>query len=346
MRKKDSSVLKLNNLFSNKKISFIYSNFKSQLSLSIKNSTFLVAVSGGSDSLALSALSRVFSKEQKIRVHYVLIDHGIRANSSKEALLVKKLLKKRKINLTILKNKKKIEKNIQSHARTIRYELLLSYCKKHKIKFIMTGHHRDDQIETFLIRLSRGSGIQGLSSMNKITKLNSRTKLFRPLLNANKKDLVFIAKKYYGKIFKDPSNTNQRYLRTNIRNLINQLEKSGIKRDRIVNSINNLSSTRDTLNSYIQGIEKKCLTKKKNIISINLAIFLIEKNDIQLKILSNSFKYVSKNYYPPRAKKILYLIGRIKVEKEIKATLGGCIIRKRQNNLIISNEKLKKSVIL
>ena len=346
MRKKDSSVLKLNNLFSNKKISFIYSNFKSQLSLSIKNSTFLVAVSGGSDSLALSALSRVFSKEQKIKVHYVLIDHGIRANSSKEALLVKKLLKKRKINLTILKNKKKIEKNIQSHARTIRYELLLSYCKKHKIKFIMTGHHRDDQIETFLIRLSRGSGIQGLSSMNKITKLNSRTKLFRPLLNANKKDLVFIAKKYYGKIFKDPSNTNQRYLRTNIRNLINQLEKSGIKRDRIVNSINNLSSTRDTLNSYIQGIEKKCLTKKKNIISINLAIFLIEKNDIQLKILSNSFKYVSKNYYPPRAKKILYLIGRIKVEKEIKATLGGCIIRKRQNNLIISNEKLKKSVIL
>ena len=110
MRKKDSSVLKLNNLFSNKKISFIYSNFKSQLSLSIKNSTFLVAVSGGSDSLALSALSRVFSKEQKIKVHYVLIDHGIRANSSKEALLVKKLLKKRKINLTILKNKKKNRK--------------------------------------------------------------------------------------------------------------------------------------------------------------------------------------------------------------------------------------------
>ena len=263
MRKKDSSALKLNKLFSNKKISFIYSNFKSQLNLSIKKNTFLVAVSGGPDSLALSALSRVFSKEQKVKVHYVLIDHGIRANSSKEAFSIKKLLQKRKINLTILKNKKKINKNIQSHARTIRYDLLLSYCKKHRIKFIMTGHHRDDQIETFLIRLSRGSGIQGLSSMSKITKLDSGTKLFRPLLNENKKDLLFIAKKYYGKIFKDPSNTNQRYLRTNIRNLINQLEKNGIKRDQIINSINNLASTRDTLNSYTQDVEKKCLIKKK-----------------------------------------------------------------------------------
>ena len=86
--------------------------------------------------------------------------------------------------------------------------------------------------------------------------------------------------------------------------------------------------------------------KKKSIISINLEIFSLEKNDIQLKILSNCLKHVSKNYYPPRAKKILYLMSRIRGEKEIKATLGGCIIKKRQNNLIISYEKLKKSIKL
>ena len=210
----------------------------------------------------------------------------------------------------------------------------------------MTGHHRDDQIETFLIRLSRGSGVQGLSSMNKMSKLNNSTKLFRPLLNENKEDLTFLAKKYYGKIFKDPSNTNKKYLRTNIRNLIKQLEKNGIKRDQIISSINNLAATRDTLNTYIQGIEKRCLIKRTSTVLINLNFFLLENNDIQLKILSNSFRHVSKNYYPPRAKKVLNLIGRIKFKKETKSTLGGCVITRRQNTLIISKEKSKKSIKL
>ena len=163
MSKKDSNVLKLNRLSSNKKILLTYSNFKSQINSLVKKNSFLVAVSGGPDSLALSVLSNAYGEEKKNKVHFVLVDHGIRKNSSKEALAVKSLLKKKGLTLNILKNKKKINKNIQSYARNIRYELLLNYCKKHKIKFIMTGHHKDDQIETFLIRLSRGSGVQGLS---------------------------------------------------------------------------------------------------------------------------------------------------------------------------------------
>ena len=194
MSKKDSSVLKLKDLSSNNKTSLIYSNFKSQLNASIKKNTFLVAVSGGPDSLALSSLSHAYSIEKKIKVFFVLVDHGIRSDASKEAQNVKNLLKKKGINLTILKNKKKINKNVQSQAREIRYQLLLNFCKKNKIKFIMTGHHRDDQIETFLIRLSRGSGIQGLSSMSKVSSLSKTTKLFRPLLDEKKKDHTFLAK--------------------------------------------------------------------------------------------------------------------------------------------------------
>ena len=261
MSKKNSSVLKLKDLRLNNKTSLIYSNFRSQLDTFVKKKTFLVAVSGGPDSLALSALSYTYLKEKKTKAFFVLVDHRIRVNSSKEAHDVKNLLKKKGINLKIIENKKKIYKNVQSQAREIRYQLLLNFCKKYKIKFIMTGHHRDDQIETFLIRLSRGSGIQGLSSMNKVSILSNATKLFRPLLDEKKEDLFFLAKYYFGKIFKDPSNTDQKYLRTKIRNLIKQFEKSGIKHDRIINSINNLASTRDTLNSYIHRIERKCINK-------------------------------------------------------------------------------------
>jgi len=346
MSKKNSSVPKPKDLDSKNKISLIYSNFRSQLNTSVKRNAFLVAVSGGPDSLALSALSHTYLTEKKNKVFFVLVDHGIRVNSSKEAKNVKNLLKKKGINLRILKNKKKIVKNVQSHAREIRYQLLLNFCKKYKIKFIMTGHHRDDQIETFLIRLSRGSGIQGLSSMRKISSLSKTTKLFRPLLDEKKEDLISLAKHYFGKIFKDPSNTNQKYLRTKIRNLIKQFKKSGIKPDRIINSINNLASTRDTLNFYIQRIEKNCIIKKNNTISINLKIFLLENSEIQLKIFSNCIKKVSKNYYPPRAKKVLNLLSRVRSNESLKATLGGCIIIRGKKNLIISKEELKKGTKL
>ena len=345
MSKKDLSVLRLKKFHLIKKNSFIYSNFKSYLEKSIKKKSFLVAVSGGPDSLALTALSKIYSNEKKIKFFFVLVDHGIRSNSSEEAKAVKSLLKKKKINLVILKNKEKINKNIQSQARDVRYKLFLNFCNKNKIKFILTGHHRDDQIETFLIRLSRGSGIQGLSSMKKISNLNNKIKLIRPLLDEKKQDLTVLAKEYFGKIFKDPSNTNKKYLRTKIRALIKQFEKNGIKHDRIINSINNLGVTRDTLNAYISTVEKKCVKEKKKETIINLKNFSSENDEIQLKIFSNCIKNVSRNYYPPRAKKIINLLNKIKSDEKLKATLGGCIIRKNNKNLVIYKEGIKKRLI-
>ena len=344
MSKKNSSVLKLKDLSLNNKTSLIYSNFRSQLDISIKKKTFLVAVSGGADSLALSALSQAYLIEKKNKVFFVLVDHNIRLNSSKEANAVKNLLKKKKINLTILKNKKKINKNVQSNARDVRYKLLLDFCHKRKIKFIMVGHHRDDQIETFLIRLSRGSGVQGLSSMKKVSSLDNKIKLIRPLLDEKKKDLTILAKKCFGKIFKDPSNINQKFLRTKIRILIKQFEKSGIKHEKIINSINNLGSTRDTLNTYVSKVEKNCVTVNKKEAIINLKFFSIENEEIQLKVFSNCIKNTSKSYYPPRAKKIINLLNKIKFDQKLKATLGGCVIQKINNNLVICKEKLKKAL--
>ena len=75
--------------------------------------------------------------------------------------------------------------------------MLSSFCKKHNIKFILTGHHSDDQIETFLIRLSRGSGVDGLSSMKSVSKLNNNIRLIRPLLNFRKQELHLYYKKNF-----------------------------------------------------------------------------------------------------------------------------------------------------
>ena len=223
MKRKSLNAKKLKNTFlQDKKILNLYSKLKKSLSENKKIKSFTVAVSGGPDSMALVGLSSILMKREKNKAFYVLVDHGIRKNSTKEAGKVRKLLQKKNIKLVVLKNKKKIKRNIQKNAREVRYELLSKFCKKNKVKQLITAHHLDDQIETFFIRLSRGSGIEGLSSMSKKTRIKHGIILLRPFLENNKKELSYLAKKMFGITFKDPSNTNEKFLRTNIRNLKKQ----------------------------------------------------------------------------------------------------------------------------
>ena len=129
MSKKNSNVILKDGFKNYEELSDIYSLFKKKLN-SFKKNSFWIAVSGGPDSLALTALAKSYSYENKCKIYYVLVDHNLRKNSSKEAKSVKKLLKRHQIILNILKNKKPIEKNIQSEARMVRYNLLKSFCKK------------------------------------------------------------------------------------------------------------------------------------------------------------------------------------------------------------------------
>ena len=343
MSKKNSNVQNLKStLINNKKIFKIFSSFKSKLEKSIGKKSFAVAVSGGPDSLALAALSQLYKYENKNKIFFLLIDHGIRKKSESEAKSVKRLLKKNKISLKILINKEKIYKDIQNSARKIRYKLLSNFCYEKKCRFLLTGHHSDDQVETFLIRLSRGSGIQGLSSMSNISNLSKKVKLLRPLLDTKKKDLVVIAKKVFKKIIHDPSNKDQKYLRTKIRRLTKILEKNGISHEQIIRSINNLSSSKDTLNKYLNHVVSECLTKKHNEVRIDLKKLFLETHEIRFKVISYGIKNLSKSYYPPRTKKITNLIKSFSLKKNTKHTLGGCILEQFNSNLIIYKERAKK----
>ena len=195
MSKKNSNVLNLKDSIKLDKIILkTYSLFKKNI-VRYKNKKLVAAISGGPDSLALAGMLKILEYEKKIQVYYVLVDHSIRKTSQNEAKKVKVLLKKYKISLKILKNKKKIDRNIQSAAREIRYELLSDFCKKNNANYILTAHHRDDQVETFLIRLSRGSGVQGLSGMDLSSSLSKKIKIIRPLLDCKKENLIYISKK-------------------------------------------------------------------------------------------------------------------------------------------------------
>ena len=267
------------------------------------------------------------------------MDHNIRKGSNQEAKKVKKLLKKSQINLKIHLNKIKINKNIQAEARNIRYEILFNFCKKNKIKTLLTAHNLEDQVETFFIRLSRGSGLKGLSAMKPLSKIDSQLSLFRPLLDVKKKFLIKISKIVYGKYIKDPSNIDSKYLRTRIRNLRKPLKKSGIEYEQIIKSINNLSLSKDTLDIYFKKIFKDIIKKKGKEILINLKQFKAHNKEIKIAIINDSIKRIKRNYYNSRSKKVENLIKNIEKSSFKKSMLGGCIFILNKGYLCLKAEK-------
>ena len=339
MSKKNSNVNLKNGFQNHRDLSKVFVNFKNKLDALNRNS-YVVAVSGGPDSLALVALSIAYTFFKKTKFYYILIDHNIRKNSNLEAKQVKSLLKKKSINLLVFQNKKKISQNVQAKARDVRYKIISDYCKKNSIKFVLTAHNFEDQVETFLIRLSRGSGLKGLAAMSPLSKIDSQVYLYRPLLDTKKKFLKKISKNVFGTYFIDPSNKNEKYLRTKMRNLKKPLERSGIKYDQIFRSIQNLSSSKITLDKYLNKIFKELIKKKNNEISINFEKYVKLNKDTKMAIINESIKKLKKNYYDMRSKKVNNLINNLNKKNFKKSTLGGCIFFKKGGNLCLKIEKI------
>jgi tRNA(Ile)-lysidine synthase len=237
-------------------------------------------------------------------------------------------------------NKKKIIRNIQAEARNTRYEILLNFCKKNNISTLLTAHNLEDQVETFFIRLSRGSGLKGLSGMKQLSKIDKRVSLYRPFLDVKKKFLIKISKNIFGKYFKDPSNKNFKFLRTKVRNLKKPLEKSGIKYEQIFKSIQNLSFSKVTLEGYLNKVFKDLIKKKNLEISINLKKYNNLNYDTKIALINEAVKQIKKNYYDLRSKKVQNLINNLKKINFKKSTLGGCVFFKKGDNLCLKVEKI------
>ena len=335
-------------LIDNSKVREFYSKFKTVIYKNIKNKDFALAVSGGPDSLCLAYFGKIYQSEFKNTVHYLIVNHNLRKESSTEALKVKKILKKKYINSKIIDWKGNLpNSNIQKNARDMRYSLLSDFCIKNNIKYLITAHHLDDQIENFFIRLLRGSGLKGLSSMSEIVNYNKNLKIVRPLLKLEKKQLKYVTLNYFKNYIKDPSNNNKNFLRVRVRKYRRDMEREGLDTRKIIKTVNNLLSANKAINFY----KNKAINKYVSFLSgqkciINRKIFSEEADEIIFKSFSDVLSLVSETYYPPRSKKILNLISRLKKSKFNKSTLGGCVVEKDDNFISISKEQKTKKMSL
>jgi len=324
------------NKLKDKRILQIYKKFENDL---VINQDFIVAVSGGPDSLALSFLAKIFSIKNFLNVKYLIVDHKLRKESTSEAKYVQKILKKYLISLEILTwNGPKPKKNIQSLARDKRYELLIRKAKKFNIKNILLGHHLDDLFENFFIRILRGSGLKGLISLDKKIKKDG-VNLIRPLINVDKKDLIYISKNIFGLYIDDPSNKDDKYKRVKIRNFLTQLSSEGLDRNKFFLTIKNLKIANENIKFYVKRNLSENLTffekKQKMILKES---FLFQSDEVLFRSFVELIKMIGKKYHPVRGKKIDKIIQLINSKPSFKVTLGGCVVKKVNGTIILSKE--------
>ena len=314
----------------------IYKKFESNLPVK-KN--FVVAVSGGPDSLALSFLAKIYSIKKSIDIKYFIVDHKLRKNSTLEARCVQKKLKNLSVKLNILTWKgTKPRKNIQSIAREKRYKLLTDASKKYGIQNILLGHHLDDLFENFFIRILRGSGLKGLISLDKETHKN-QVNLIRPLIKIDKKDLIYISNYIFESYIKDPSNEDDNFKRVKIRNFLKQLSLEGFDRKKFFLTIKNLKFANENIDFYTKknlADNVTILSQKNNVILKQN--FFSQSNEVVFRSLTEVIKIVGKKYYAVRGKKIDKVINLINNKSSFKVTLGGCIIKKVNETVILSKE--------
>ena len=195
-----------------------FNNFKKilmTLGEDIPSKRFLLAVSGGADSAVLSHLFRVSGFEFQIaHVNY----HFRGEDSNLDQKVVEDFCKKNNIKFhlkDVSEEEKSQMKSLQNWAREIRYNFFFNLLEKENLDFIVTAHHLNDELETFIINLSRGSGIKGLSGIPK-----NENRILRPFLTFSKSEIYAFAEENNIDFREDKSNQKDDYLRNKIRNQI------------------------------------------------------------------------------------------------------------------------------
>nr|YP_009391183.1 tRNA Ile-lysidine synthetase [Dipterocladia arabiensis]ARW59327.1 tRNA Ile-lysidine synthetase [Dipterocladia arabiensis] len=182
-------------------------------------SSFLIAISGGQDSIFLIKLIETFRKYESIiqKIEYIYIDHQWKKESEKQVeYLINYLKPKKAISIYQIK-KTTISEN---QSRIYRYHAIINHAIRYNYEAIITAHTNTDKIETFLQNVTRGTSLEGATSLNIQRKINKTVHIFRPLIYKNRHEIIFLCRKYLLPIWSDATNYNYNIKRNRIRNEI------------------------------------------------------------------------------------------------------------------------------
>jgi len=263
-----------------------------------------VAVSGGPDSLCLVLLAAEISD-----VTCLTVDHRLRPESAAEANALGKLMADRNIPFhKLLWEGEKPQGNVQAEARIARYRLMNDWCARNDVKYLLTAHHQDDQAETLLLRLARGSGVYGLAAMaptSGVPGTDGAVTLVRPLLGVPKARLLAMLEARQLGWVEDPSNKSSQFDRVKVRALLENPPLEGLQAERLAATATRLRRTRNALEYY----ENRWLSENVELRNDGTLVFAPEALDsapdeIILRAIATLCRTVSGERYVPRMEKL------------------------------------------
>ncbi len=299
-----------------------------------------VGVSGGADSLALVFLLTKWCAKHNRNFTALTVQHGLRPEAEDEAQYVAQLMKTHGIKHQILYwQGDKPSRGIENAARVARYGLMYEWCMQNGASALLIAHHKRDQAETFLMRLQRGSGVDGLSAMAPLVKWKNLY-IARPLLQINPEDLKSYLQKQNIAWVEDASNDCEDFLRVKIRKLLPELEANiGLSRERLCNTAMEMARVRDYLEKQTDSFVHQEVKFWGDVgASLSPASLLSLHEEIGLRVLSSLLKKISGKIYPPGMEEVERLWEALHQSDFSGRTLSDCEIFKFQKQLWIVQE--------
>jgi tRNA(Ile)-lysidine synthase len=290
-----------------------------------------LAVSGGPDSLALMHLAAWWQAAGTSRpaLSVLTVDHGLRASSRDEALMVGRMASALGFSHTTLTWEKSDERgtSLQARARAARYDLMAAHCHANDIPALVTAHHLDDQAETFLMRLKRGSGLDGLAAIPERGAW-AGVILLRPLLDVPKTRLVATLAEQGISFASDPSNFDRRFERARVRGSSEAIEALGLTPEALALSARRLRRAREALDDAAENfLAAHSETSEAGYAVIDRKALGTAPQEIAIRALSRLVAVVGGTDEPLRLAKLEALLAAL-AETPAKAhTLGRCRIQ-------------------
>jgi tRNA(Ile)-lysidine synthase len=276
-------------------------------------------------------------------IHAATVDHRLRPGSRDEAETVAVWARAIGIAHSILTwDGEKPVTRIQERARVARYGLLAEHAERIGADVLMTAHHADDQAETVLFRLLRGSNIAGLAGMAAVTRRGG-LRHARPLLGCSKADLVAVCEAAGQPFLRDPSNEDPRYARIRMRRLSGRLAEEGFGRDAILRLAGRLARAEAALAELTRVAQARLAAERTAESFAARAQDLAGLADeIVLRILVGEMERIGQRPQPPRLERAEALLARLlpalRQGGMFAGTLGGTLIRLDRGRLTIAAE--------
>ena len=285
-----------------------------------------VAVSGGSDSMACLDVMTWHGRDLGFPVEAVTVDHGLRPETSGEIDAVARHCAGRGTPHTVVTWKWSGAGNLQAEARAARYRLISEWARSAGVDQVALGHTRDDVAETFLMRLARKAGVDGLSEMDRRFTRHGTTWI-RPMLGHGREEWREYLLRRDIPWIEDPSNDDPKFERVRVRDRLKTLSKLGIDAGTLSEVARNMGAAREALEHYVRREAARIASEENG--DVILAAQASGQGhhvprEILFRLRRHALTWVGGGAYPPRSDAMLELDNAL--QDEGRHTLAGCIV--------------------